>query len=258
MTELGGTGQGVLGLDWGDVADNTIGGYAFAYATDLLLPTRIECINTFYADDNGFNTGTRTALASFLITQLPTADPNGAFNTWIITIDLETAGFSFLLSGDDLDADGLADFSYTFWFPGAEGTATGPVIAGDPNLANQGAGMEDVYDVFGSEPNDPNNFTYIGPYWFGGDPFAQFYMELFDEANEGDCANPGASGNFCTADIDGSGDCIVNLADLAVLLGNYGVTSGATHDQGDIEGNDGDVDLADLATMLGQYNDDCN
>jgi hypothetical protein len=75
-----------------------------------------------------------------------------------------------------------------------------------------------------------------------------------------DCPNPGASGAYCTADIDGSGDCIVNLADLAQLLSNYGITSGATPDQGDIDpaGGDGDVDLGDLAAMLSQYGDDCN
>jgi hypothetical protein len=75
-----------------------------------------------------------------------------------------------------------------------------------------------------------------------------------------DCPNPGASGNYCAGDIDGSGDCIVNLSDLAHLLANYGVTSGATPEQGDIDppGGDGDVDLGDLAALLAQYGDDCN
>ena len=68
------------------------------------------------------------------------------------------------------------------------------------------------------------------------------------------------SGSFCDADIDGSGDCLVGLADLAQLLGSYGMSSGATHGDGDLEppGGDGDVDLADLAELLGQYGDDCN
>ncbi|MBU0617338.1 MAG: NF038122 family metalloprotease [Planctomycetes bacterium] len=75
-----------------------------------------------------------------------------------------------------------------------------------------------------------------------------------------DCPNPGASGNYCTADIDGSGDCVVDLADLALLLSNYGITSGATPDQGDIDppGGDGNVDLGDLAALLSQYGEDCN
>ena len=73
----------------------------------------------------------------------------------------------------------------------------------------------------------------------------------------GGCPNPGGSGNYCTADIDGSSDCIVALNDLAQLLGHYGITTGADHDDGDLDG-DGDVDLSDLAGLLGQYGDDCN
>lgn len=74
------------------------------------------------------------------------------------------------------------------------------------------------------------------------------------------CPNPGASGNHCSADIYGE-DCIVGLADLSQLLSNYGMATGATHDDGDIEpppDGDGDVDLGDLAALLAQYNDDCN
>jgi hypothetical protein len=80
------------------------------------------------------------------------------------------------------------------------------------------------------------------------------------DACESGCLNGGDSGNHCTADIDGSGDCLVNLADLAQLLGHYGMSAGATHEEGDIEplGGDGDVDLGDLAALLGQYGDDCN
>jgi hypothetical protein len=75
------------------------------------------------------------------------------------------------------------------------------------------------------------------------------------------CPNPGESGNYCTADIDGSGDCFVLLNDLAQLLAHYGTTSGATRMMGDIDpppGGDGDVDLGDLAALLAQYGDDCN
>jgi hypothetical protein len=79
--------------------------------------------------------------------------------------------------------------------------------------------------------------------------------------NPAGCPNPGDSGNYCTADIDGSGDCIVALNDLAQLLANYGITTGATPDQGDIDpppDGDGDVDIGDLAALLAQYGDDCN
>ncbi len=51
-------------------------------------------------------------------------------------------------------------------------------------------------------------------------------------------------------DLDGDGD--VDLTDLATLLGNYGMTSGATWEDGDTDG-DGDVDLSDLSALLSNY-----
>jgi hypothetical protein len=51
-------------------------------------------------------------------------------------------------------------------------------------------------------------------------------------------------------DLDGDGD--VDLTDLAALLGNYGMTSGATWADGDMDG-DGDVDLTDLSALLSNY-----
>jgi hypothetical protein len=62
-------------------------------------------------------------------------------------------------------------------------------------------------------------------------------------------------GPDCPEDLDGDGD--VDLADLAQLLANYGVTSGAGPDDGDLDG-DGDVDLADLAALLAVYGTPCS
>ena len=59
-----------------------------------------------------------------------------------------------------------------------------------------------------------------------------------------------AEDEFCFGDLDGDND--VDLADLAQLLGNYGMTSGAAYEDGDLDA-DGDVDLADLAALLGVY-----
>lgn len=58
----------------------------------------------------------------------------------------------------------------------------------------------------------------------------------------------------CPGDLNG--DNVVNLADLAQLLGNYGMTSGASYQDGDLDG-DGDVDLSDLAELLGLYGTTC-
>ena len=58
----------------------------------------------------------------------------------------------------------------------------------------------------------------------------------------------------CPGDLDADYD--VDLADLAQLLGHYGMTSGAAYVDGDLD-DDGDVDLADLAELLGHYGDVC-
>ena len=56
-------------------------------------------------------------------------------------------------------------------------------------------------------------------------------------------------------DLDGDND--IDLADLAQLLSNYGMTSGAIYEDGDLDG-DGDVDLADLAALLSVYGTTCD
>lgn len=273
--------EGHVILDWGDLADDgigdpgtEIGGFIFAYATDLMMPELIDVIIVFYGDDNGFNSNGRVFMAGYRITNLPTGTAVG--NGWIVTIDLESQALEFDLLGNDLDTDGLMDFSYTYWFQNLPaGSATGPSMAYDPNITPPLApGCEDAFDRF----SDPNlvPLSYVGTYWFGGppNPYAQFYMELFDMANQppDGCPYPGG-GEYCEADIvpndgdglwnyDNDGDCIISLADLAQLLGSYGTTTGATREDGDVDpphpnGGDGDVDLADLATVLGQYGDDC-
>ena len=56
---------------------------------------------------------------------------------------------------------------------------------------------------------------------------------------------------------DATCDGVVELIDLAVLLSNYDITSGATPAQGDNDG-DGDVDLTDLALLLSLFDTTCN
>lgn len=84
-----------------------------------------------------------------------------------------------------------------------------------------------------------------------------FFPRLFVSTTTGSyateicrCPQPG-----CQADLNG--DCLVNLNDLAHLLGHYGLAGGI--EDGDVNPpHDGVIALDDLAFLLGQYGADCN
>ena len=110
-------------------------------------------------------------------------------------------------------------------------------------------------------PETETIFENIGNRNAGADPFEfstitgnQYVCYVISEPQG--CPNPGSSGVYCSADIDGTNDCRIDLSDLAQLLGHYGQTP-ATHADGDLNGNNV-VELSDLAELLGQYGDDCN
>jgi hypothetical protein len=267
-------GPGTTTLDWGDaderVIDPGVGGYTMAYAThSVLLPNRVTVYNLFFTEEDGYNSTGRVYQAGFYATGLPTADPDLEWNGWVVTFNLDPTGYNFTMTGSDLDGDELIDFGYVYWFtdfvsnnPLYPDDYMGPVIAGDPTEPGSTCtGCQNVFDKFA----DPDLDDYLGPYWFGGSPFAQFYMELFEHVPNMPCPSPGFAGKYCFADIDCDEhpcDCVVGLEDLQKLLGNYGMTTGATHADGDLEpappDGDGDVDLADLQELLSQYGDDCN
>ena len=93
----------------------------------------------------------------------------------------------------------------------------------------------------------------LGSFGTGGDAFLRV------QAGGPGCPNPGASGYYCTADLDAN--CEINISDLAALLSTYGMCPG---DPGYIAAadltDDGNpcIAIADLATLLGQYNDVCH
>ena len=92
----------------------------------------------------------------------------------------------------------------------------------------------------------------LGSFGTGGDAFLRISLSPYD------CPNPGASGSYCTTDLDGN--CKIDLVDLATLLSTYGKCPG---DDGYLAEadftDDGNpcINVADLATLLGQYNDIC-
>ncbi len=61
-------------------------------------------------------------------------------------------------------------------------------------------------------------------------------------------------GATCYGDLTGDG--LIDLTDLSVLLTNFGVANGATYEDGDMDG-DGDVDLLDLSELLIVFGTSC-
>lgn len=72
---------------------------------------------------------------------------------------------------------------------------------------------------------------------------------LVSPARADHCSQPGCEGP------DVNLDCRVNVADLGVILGNFGLT-GATPEQGDTNG-DHEVNVGDLGALLAAFGTDC-
>ena len=271
--------HGSMALDWGDIAGPvTVGGIGFAeFTNSQAADGDLYAIIAIYAEEDGWDSSGRVLVAGYRIENIPgSTHPPTEYWGHVWGVDV---GTPLALDGSDLDGDGLVDWGYAQFFSGRTPPASmcrhGPALCGliDPNhLPPAAPGVEDAFDSFlnadwNADPkgwldDDPNlQNGLIGTTWFGGPPsFAQFYFELYAPQ----CPNRGESGRFCSADIDGSFDCIVGLTDLAVLLSNYGMTTGATPLMGDVDPydewfpGDGDVDLGDLSELLSQYGDDCN
>ena len=264
---------GEMGLDWGDIdGPALVGGIGFSeFTNSQATDGDLYALIAIYAEENGHDSAGRVLAAAYVINNIPGSDhPPDEYWGHIWGVDV---GTPFVLDGSDLDGDGLTDWGYAQFFSGrTPGCVHGPLAFGwdfDPNnLPPECPGIECECDLFtnpnwnnGPENFDPNNIEpyFIGTYWHGN-LFTQFYFALYAPQ----CPNRGDSGRYCQADIDGSFDCIVGLTDLAMLLSNYGTTTGAHWRDGDVDPyhpyfpGDGDVDLADLNELLMQYGDDCN
>jgi hypothetical protein len=259
---------GEMGLDWGDIEGPAcVGGFGFTQCTNSQAGDGdLYVIVAIYTEENGWDSAGRVCAAAFLIDNVPASNhPPDEYWGYIWGVDI---GDSFVLDGSDLDGDGLVDWGYAQFFsvrtPGAR---HGPGICDyDANeVPDTAPGVEDAFDMFvnplwnqGAAANfDPNDIEpyYNGTYWFSGPPFLQFYFELYGPCGPND---PNLSPECAWFNVDC--DCVVGLGDLAVLLSNYGCTTGCTRLQGDFEplfAGDGDVDLADLALLLSAYGE-CN
>jgi hypothetical protein len=161
------------------------------------------------------------------------------------------------------------DFGYAFWFDvQPHGTRMGPLITEKDDV--NAPGMESFWA--GYEGNDPwvdpnvwfdDHWAFVTLWWFGdpnlGYPFGGFTHALWGDRYEVGCPTPGASGNYCTADL--TGDCQVTVGDLGVLLGVFGSCPGDpdyNQQAGELAPADPCVTVGDLGVLLGQFNDNCN
>lgn len=199
-------------------------------------------------------------IAGMITSGNPTASgPNGTLGSF-----LSTGSTGILAAIDNANVDGVEDgFPPGLAANDPAGASTGieiaipltllGVSAGDsvcvmsvvssPNgfLSNQMLPPDDSATEFGNLGFPPVDLGIAA----AGDQFVCFTL------GAGGCPNPGCE----TSDING--DCTVDLADLAVLLSNFGTASGASKADGDLDG-DMDVDLADLAVMLADFGTNCN
>jgi hypothetical protein len=271
-----------------------------AYVTDCIGPPTfsVAWYGGYVDGDNkplpDPNTEGQYFLAAFgFSTSLPgfDGDPNYIGSGWLITLSLYDANdpnydSRFWIFGPDFyngitdpndpnfnyDTSPGLDWAYAQWWgtqPSGTQTYNGPYLGYRDDTNAPG---EDTYftTYAGNDPwVDPNNWAddhwaFVTYSWFGdpndGYPFAAFNTGLYGDIYVLGCPTPGAHGQYCTADIDGSGDCVVNLGDLSVLLGSFNKTTGdpAFREEADFVEPFGQVDLGDLSVLLGQFNDDCN
>ena len=132
---------------------------------------------------------------------------------------------------------------------------------GDPDLAEThfSDGKVHIYLNNAGVLDAPPSWTYdsssVGTAIAFGDITGNGWPDLI-VGNSGDPSvkvfyNQGPS---CLGDLDGNNE--VSLSDLAILLSNYGTSSGMSYYDGDLDG-DTDVDLSDLAALLALYGTSC-
>lgn len=166
--------------------------------------------------------------------------------TFRIYINVDGSGTSYSVEGHRPIDNGLTDVTFT----DLDGDGDNDAVISDRNLnsviyyLNDGFGSfsnpafidvltVDVYSVIAAD--------------FSGDGIDDLVLPDTSGAlayYENQCVPPPPG------DTDGDGD--VDSTDLAVLLANFGMTTGATVPDGDTDG-DGDVDSTDLATLLANF-----
>jgi hypothetical protein len=189
-------------------------------------------------DTDGDPTDATVLMSHSMIVQPGMDNPNGLSRVDVPDTYVGPAGTSFFVGVIDDETLGGDDFP----------------AAGDWDAATAGRS----WLVGANAPIDPNGLT-AGAVEFGliEDliPYVVNWTVRPVPALTGDVNGNGIP-DECDCPGDLNGDFVVNIQDLAQLLGNYGNT-GATYWDGDLN-FDGVVDLSDLAELLGRYGTICD
>jgi hypothetical protein len=182
-------------------ASYTIDGFQIAYCTDQIgFAASTTTVNFYQLYAPCATVVGVTPTAGFAISGLP--GTTGVAVCWIVTLDLDspplTASLAFAMQADGDGAFAAPENTNLFgWsiennMADANQLATGPLISGDPNVctkydgtrwdspinyAEAGTGMGS-FDQFRIEDGP----TTPGCYFFGGNPFAAFHLELYSDA----------------------------------------------------------------------------
>jgi hypothetical protein len=142
---------------------------------------------------------------------------------------------------------------------------------GDPSLVQQPSGSQTRDAVWCDvPPNGGSGVSTIARYTIVVPPGSNLRLIVVPPGSGGPPLGTLTGAATCTVDPDGlnmfayeiarcpdfDDSGAVDLPDLAQLLANYGMTSGAGYEDGDLDGDE-DVDLADLAALLALYGDAC-
>ncbi|MBU0616909.1 MAG: cohesin domain-containing protein, partial [Planctomycetes bacterium] len=131
-------------------------------------------------------------------------------------------------------------------------TGEGCVATLDPGFVTAEDDCTDVADIIITWERSDGYETLTHPYNVADSPITITWYA------EDECGNLASDVTIITVrllgDLDYDAD--VDLADLAQLLGHYGMASGASYEDGDLDG-DGDVELSDLAILLSVYGNSC-
>jgi MYXO-CTERM domain-containing protein len=184
----------VLPVDYGTAGTAQYGGVVTPGADRGPVETTIE----FRDGTVGGNGSRGVVVASFPLSDLPGP------GSWIVDVDL--TGQEFTIS--------MADFGYSYHYYAGDDPNGVPIYegvqGGGPLICTGGLGNEDQF--YGDGPPD-----WPGWYWFGGDPWAGFYMKMWDASGNVVYDNTAQTGYYYGGSALDWGD----MADVPVTIGAF-------------------------------------